>query len=188
MPPLHPLLLHTLLHTLLYTLLHTLLHTLLAGALNAMMRAYTELVGETRGYLTDKGSIDMARFERFVGMISTGEGYTVRKKMGRDASAPAPNARESEAPGEYKRRYYLQKLGLHPTDSAGRRRLIGSYLQGLTWCLEYYHNGCRSWDWFYPDFYAPLASDLVQLPSFDVSLEMGAPRPSPPPPAADHDP
>ena len=30
---------------------------------------------------------------------------------------------------------------------------------------------------YFPDFYAPLASDLIDLPSYDIRLEMGTPFP-----------
>lgn len=45
------------------------------------------------------------------------------------------------------------------------RRLVTEYVKGLMWVLEYYHSGCRSWTWYYPDLYAPLASDFVDLPA-----------------------
>eukprot|EP00962_Isochrysis_galbana_P025498 scaffold7863_cov118-Isochrysis_galbana.AAC.11 len=40
-----------------------------------------------------------------------------------------------------------RQVGTHPNDTEGKRALILSYLEGLVWCMEYYHNGCRSWDW-----------------------------------------
>jgi hypothetical protein len=38
--------------------------------------------------------------------------------MGRDPSDTSPNSEESEAPGDYKRRYYLQKARHHFSQTA----------------------------------------------------------------------
>ena len=92
--------------------------------------------------------------------------------MGQSASSTS-----SGDPLEYKREYYLQKLGLHPKDLDGRRELVRSYVQGLSWCLAYYHDGCNSWDWYFPDFYGPLLSDLYDLPELEIGLELGRPFP-----------
>jgi hypothetical protein len=54
----------------------------------------------------------LSSFETFVGLITFNEGYVVRKKMGRDPNDTSPNSSESEAAGDYKRRYYLQKASL----------------------------------------------------------------------------
>jgi len=68
-------------------------------------------------------------------------------------------------------------MGLHPSDTAGRRELVRSYVEGLSWCLAYYHKGCASWDWYYPDFYGPLASDMTQLDELEIELQLGKPFP-----------
>jgi 5'-3' exonuclease len=36
----------------------------------------------------------------------------------------------------------------------------------LHWVLNYYHNGCMSWDWYFPHLYSPLATDMVNLSEF----------------------
>ena len=42
--------------------------------------------------------------------------------------------------------------------------VAGEYLRGLNWVMAYYYAGCASWTWYYPYFYAPLASDLITVP------------------------
>ena len=54
-------------------------------------------------------------------------------------------------------------------------QLVQSYLEGLAWVLEYYHNGCGSWTWYYPYLYAPLASDLRNIGSVPLVFEKGRP-------------
>jgi 5'-3' exoribonuclease 1 len=41
--------------------------------------------------------------------------------------------------------------------------------------LEYYHHGVKSWNWFYSDLYAPLASDMTNMSSMRSSFEYGRP-------------
>ncbi len=155
------------------------------GALNLMLRTYTDLLPSLGGYLTDRNGegciLHMARFEKLLVMLSGNEAYMVNKKLAKD-SASRDNSRPGQLiagdnPEDYKRRYYLQKLGLHPSDATGRRALVQTYLDGLVWCLEYYHHGCKSWDWYFEDFYAPLATDLRKLADYEINLKMGKPFP-----------
>jgi len=104
-----------------------------------------------------------------------GGGRNSRRDM-RSRPSAASNVVASD-PLDYKREYYLQKLGLHPKDLEARKALVHSYLEGLSWCLAYYHDGCASWYWYFPDFYAPLASDMSSLPSYEIRLELGEPFP-----------
>ena len=53
--------------------------------------------------------------------------------------------------------------------------LVKSYIEGLTWVLSYYHCGCTSWTWYFPYLYAPLGTDLINLPELDIKFDIGIP-------------
>lgn len=92
----------------------------------------------------------------------------------------------------YRDFYYETKLGWKTEDRSRtlfrRREHVREYLEGLHWCLNYYHNGCQSWDWFFPYLYSPLATDMVNLAEFydeadeegfcAMKFELGTPFPS----------
>lgn len=67
----------------------------------------------------------------------------------------------------YRDFYYETKFGWKVESRAQtlwhRRQHVKAYLDGLHWNLNYYHNGCQSWEWFFPYLYSPLATDLVNL-------------------------
>ena len=105
-------------------------------------------------------------------------------------SSPLNNGPDNDAfarqhPGDisrsYRDFYYASKLGFtreNKDDSLLRRRAhVRDYMEGLHWVLNYYYNGCQSWDWFFPHFYSPLATDMVNLGEFyeddDPSNEQG---------------
>ena len=60
-------------------------------------------------------------------------------------------------------------------DEGRVRSLVQSYIEGLTWVLEYYHNGCNSWTWYFPHLYCPLATDMRNLADIKCEFEEGAP-------------
>ena len=92
----------------------------------------------------------------------------------------------------YRDFYYETKMGWKPQDRSRtlfrRRAHARDYLEGLHWCLNYYHRGCGSWDWYFPHLYSPLATDLANLAEFydepdeegfcSMTFELGEPFPS----------
>jgi 5'-3' exoribonuclease 1 len=70
----------------------------------------------------------------------------------------------------YRDFYYESKLGWKTEDRERtlfqRRAHVRDYMEGLHWNLNYYHNGCASWDWYFPHLYSPLATDMVNLDEF----------------------
>jgi 5'-3' exoribonuclease 1 len=92
-----------------------------------------------------------------------------------DSALPLDNiAFRRDHPGDmsrsYRDFYYNNKLKWPVTDKEHtlfmRRSIVRDYIEGLHWNLNYYHNGCMSWEWFFPYLYAPLATDLVNLDEF----------------------
>eukprot|EP00737_Agarophyton_chilense_P001757 gb/GEZJ01001981.1/.p1 GENE.gb/GEZJ01001981.1/~~gb/GEZJ01001981.1/.p1 ORF type:complete len:1539 (-),score=205.93 gb/GEZJ01001981.1/:5977-10170(-) len=77
-----------------------------------------------------------------------------------------------------KEAYYASKFGKAMT-AEGLTALTGRYVEGISWTLKYYTEGCRMWRWFYPYHYAPLASDVFNiagvLESFDSNIRRQKP-------------
>mmetsp|Transcript_22963 Transcript_22963/g.29979 ORF Transcript_22963/g.29979 Transcript_22963/m.29979 type:complete len:659 (-) Transcript_22963:392-2368(-) len=142
------------------------------GALNLMMSCYREMLPKFGGYLTDKTKIHRLRFELFVSEIARREPLYF---MQRGREEQDPGFANPQDPLAYKDYYYKVKLGFEPEDSKSRQDLVTSYLEGLYWVLQYYHEGCSSWSWFYPYHYAPLASDLRNLAEIPVKYPKGRP-------------
>jgi 5'-3' exonuclease len=91
----------------------------------------------------------------------------------------------------YRDFYYDSKMHW-PTEDRDRtlfqrRAHVRDYLEGLHWVLNYYHNGCPAWDWYFPHLYSPLSTDIVNLDEFyddsgeeykTFPFELGTPVPS----------
>ncbi|TDZ29703.1 5'-3' exoribonuclease 2 [Colletotrichum spinosum] len=73
----------------------------------------------------------------------------------------------------YADRYYEQKFHVDRKDTAFRHKVARAYVEGLSWVLLYYFQGCPSWEWYYPYHYAPFAADFVDLDKMEIQFEKG---------------
>eukprot|EP00188_Purpureofilum_apyrenoidigerum_P005351 Plantae.Rhodophyta-Purpureofilum_apyrenoidigerum.ctg6890.p1 GENE.Plantae.Rhodophyta-Purpureofilum_apyrenoidigerum.ctg6890~~Plantae.Rhodophyta-Purpureofilum_apyrenoidigerum.ctg6890.p1 ORF type:complete len:679 (+),score=115.02 Plantae.Rhodophyta-Purpureofilum_apyrenoidigerum.ctg6890:186-2222(+) len=138
------------------------------GALNLMFRSYKELLPTWGGYLTDLHRLHPDRLERFFETISEAEEHFFSQR-----------SLEEEEPlydgPSYAEYYYKKKLNIDNNDTEALNELVLNFVEGLHWVLQYYHNGCPSWNWYYKYFYAPLASDMRNLKSYRVRFKKGKP-------------
>lgn len=76
----------------------------------------------------------------------------------------------------YRERYYVAKFNIKESEiEALRKDLVKCYIEGVSWVLAYYYQGCASWDWYYPYHYAPFASDFFGIADLKIEFEKGEP-------------
>ncbi|GAV47658.1 hypothetical protein ZYGR_0H05040 [Zygosaccharomyces rouxii] len=76
----------------------------------------------------------------------------------------------------YHERYYTEKFHISPNHiDALRKDLVKCYIEGVSWVLLYYYQGCASWTWYYPYHYAPLATDFFGFSDIKVEFPPGKP-------------
>lgn len=141
------------------------------GAINIMFRIYKDMLPTWGGYLTDRHRLHPDRLETFLARISHSEKPYFERRAHTDGI-------EQYRTSEYRRQYYKEKFNFDIDSDEGPEKLQQLkkiYIEGLHWVLQYYHNGVSSWNWFYADFYAPLASDMKGLRSIRISFEKGHP-------------
>jgi hypothetical protein len=76
------------------------------------------------------------------------------------------------------RRFFPPKLRFflpHCTFLSPKLRVFPDFFTGLQWVLLYYYQGTPSWGWYYPYFYAPLASSMRNLSRFQIEFSLGEP-------------
>ena len=142
-----------------------------SGGLNLLVRSYKEIQKKSKGYLTKKYQMHLGRVELFLEKLSNeAEEFFFSQKE--------KNYDQTNLDYSYKKHYYLSKLNIDTfvgEENKKIEKLKRDYMHGLTWCLYYYHQGCPSWNWFYPEYYAPLASDLSDLRTSVIQFTKGRP-------------
>lgn len=144
-----------------------------------LLRSYVKQVRSKNGYLTSEGKILWNFVEVWLNDFGTSEMTIILRRQKEEEQqqkrrSHANSSREAvstlmktfENINEYKIHYYSEKHhfseGYKPTGEE-LRKLLQDYIEGLTWVMEYYYQGPPSWKWFFPHYYAPMASDLVGL-------------------------
>lgn len=75
----------------------------------------------------------------------------------------------------FKDRYYESKFDVMPDNFQFRYSVALQYVKGLCWVLQYYYQGCASWEWYFPYHYAPFASDFVNIKGLSKKFSLGTP-------------
>lgn len=76
----------------------------------------------------------------------------------------------------YHDRYYQHKFHVPAKDiPALQKDVIRCYVEGISWVLLYYYQGCASWTWYYPYHYAPFAQDFKNIKNLDIHFDLGEP-------------
>jgi 5'-3' exonuclease len=142
-----------------------------SGGLNLLVRSYKEIQKNSSGYLTKKYQIHLGRVELFLEKLSNEAEKFYFSQVEKVKE-------EKSLEKDYKKNYYNSKLNFDYSSEQGNQKLQNlkfQYIQGLSWCLYYYHKGCPSWNWFFPEYYAPLTSDLKNLKNLKIRFTKGRP-------------
>lgn len=118
---------------------------------------------------------------------SPDKGKGVKRKH-EDGSDAQPNEKDGEEAEEdpdandevrlwepgFKDRYYESKFDVGPDNKQFRYSVALQYVRGLCWVLQYYYQGCASWDWYFPYHYAPFASDFINIDGLSTQFDKGS--------------
>ncbi|KAG5486685.1 hypothetical protein LSCM1_07938 [Leishmania martiniquensis] len=163
------------------------------GSIPVVLRLYVDNLLSKNKYLTHKGEIDWRNAEVWLNELGKLEFETLRRRQQEEAEYQKSRARRDPTHEvnttstipitsilEFKQRYYGEKHGFGggwDANGSDMRQLREHYVEGLMWVMHYYYQGVPSWKWFFPHYYAPMASDMVNLPAIAsrVSFELGKP-------------
>ncbi|KAJ3498526.1 hypothetical protein NLG97_g1051 [Lecanicillium saksenae] len=148
-----------------------------ASVLRERLKAGRETTGtEASSVDADNNSSQSALGKRKISDVEGGEDSTPKDSQG--TTTPADNPEPQADPVRlwedgYADRYYQLKFHRDPGDISFRKQVAHAYVEGLAWVLQYYFQGCPSWEWYYPYHYAPFAADFKDIPEANVTFEKG---------------
>lgn len=104
------------------------------------------------------------------------------KRKAEEPAAPSNVEEDEQAHDEvrlwedgFKDRYYESKFDVMPDNLQFRYSVALQYVKGLCWVLQYYYQGCASWEWYFPYHYAPFASDFTNIKGLSKKFSKGTP-------------
>lgn len=152
------------------------------NAIESLTGIYLSTFAQRRVYLTEASKINYKELSNFLfelARIEKGLLYAKHMNYLRMVQRRNESPREEDAAIRLyedagRERYYKEKLQARTSDEINEVSL--AYIEGLSWILKYYHEGCPSWSWYYPHHFAPYAADLSLISSPDVRFSLGKPR------------
>eukprot|EP00727_Mastigamoeba_balamuthi_P006198 m51a1_g2198 putative 5 -3 exoribonuclease 2 (865) ;mRNA; r:140646-143739 len=149
------------------------------GGLDALLMAYRCALPKLGGYMTSDGRLSIRRLQRVLRDVAAYEDHMVsfrRKGLRHEQlQSKTPSWMTSSATGEiphilergealesrpWHEAYYEQKFGTERSPRVASDLAL-AFLQGVWWTMRYYTQGCPSWTWYYPYYYAPFVCDLA---------------------------
>jgi len=69
--------------------------------------------------------------------------------------------------------YYSYYLGINclDIDKSIIKKMVNDYITGITWCINYYLDDCKSWSWGYNFLVAPLIKDIIHFYPKKIEIE-----------------
>lgn len=147
-----------------------------ASVLKERLKAEREAaIAEASTGDADNGSAQSALGKRKISAVDTED------SSAKDSQGSATPAENPDVPADpvrlwedgYADRYYQLKFHRDPGDISFRKQVAHAYVEGLAWVLQYYFQGCPSWEWYYPYHYAPFAADFKGITEANVTFEKG---------------
>lgn len=156
------------------------------NAIEVLTASYVSGLVARHRYLTDNGKIYLPELANMMEDLGAKENELLKAKLNtyiRTAKRRGEVPRDEDVSTklyekEGRELYYQKRLHAHtPTEIEDT---CVEYLKGLAWVLQYYYQGCSSWNWYYPLHFAPLASDIARalrnLPELEFLFELGSPK------------
>ncbi|GFE54111.1 hypothetical protein BaOVIS_015150 [Babesia ovis] len=132
-----------------------------------MINTYYVLMQRWKGFLTDGLKIHIPRLQSLFKALAKHEMKWFKER------AMLEDVVEYSNPKLYADYYHKEKCQVDGKNNI--KRMCIDYIKGLFWILSYYHHDCPSWDWSYRYHYAPLVSDLAEVPNIEVTFNKGGP-------------
>ena len=69
--------------------------------------------------------------------------------------------------------YYSYYLGINSLDIDKLiiKKMVNDYITGISWCINYYLDDCKSWSWGYNFLVAPLIKDIINFYPKKIEIE-----------------
>jgi len=143
----------------------------LEDGMDFMISIYNKLDGR----ITKNGEINFEIFLQFLKLIEQKEYGYIKKQIFKRTEKQFENKTLMSCTTQiknndrvhynfdyemYKKKYNLK---IKNTSSDSIDAVVHDYVQGLDWILKYYTNGCPSFKWYYPHYYAPLIFDVCRI-------------------------